>query len=206
ADRVVLITGAGSGIGRQLALTLAGEGAAVAALDLRTEPLQALEAELSGKPMGWAVADITDRAALDAAVAKLSERLGPVDLLIASAGVGIEPSALDFHAADFETIIRVNLIGVANSIAAVLPGMLARKSGHLVVMSSLASYRGLPLMAAYCASKSGVNALMDALRVELRSSGIVTTTICPGWIRTPLTANLRLQIPHMLDVADAARR
>jgi short-subunit dehydrogenase len=206
ANRVALITGAASGIGRQLALTLAQEGDAIAAVDLQLQPLQTLEAELSGKPLAWAVADVTDRDALNAAVAKMSERLGPIDLLIASAGVGIGTSAFDFRAADFETVVRVNLIGVANSIAAVLPGMIARNSGHLVAISSLASYRGLPLMAGYCASKSGVNALMEALRVELRSTRIATTTICPCWVRTPMTANIPLAVSNMLDVEDAARR
>jgi short-subunit dehydrogenase len=100
----------------------------------------------------------------------------------------------------------VNLLGVANSVAAVLPGMLQRRRGHLVAISSLASYRGLPLMAGYCASKAGVNALLDALRVELRPHGISVTTICPGWIRTPLTANVRVPMRGMMEVDAAARQ
>jgi short-subunit dehydrogenase len=102
--------------------------------------------------------------------------------------------------------VSVNLIGVANSVAAVLPGMLARRRGHLVALSSLASYRGLPFMAGYCASKTGVNALFDSLRVELKPHGIATTTVCPGWIRTAMTADLKIPVPKMLDVTDAARR
>src|SRR5207245_2000808 len=100
-----------------------------------------------------------------------------IDLLIANAGIGIETSALAFRAEDIEAQIRVNLIGVANSIEAVLPAMLARRRGHLAAISSLASYRGLPKMAGYCASKAGVNALLDAVRVEVRSHGIAVTTI-----------------------------
>jgi short-subunit dehydrogenase len=84
--------------------------------------------------------------------------------------------------------------------------MLQRRRGHLVAISSLASFRGLPLMAGYCASKAGVNALMDALRVELRPRGIFTTTICPGWIRTPLTEGLDIPAREMLEPAEAARR
>jgi short-subunit dehydrogenase len=82
--------------------------------------------------------------------------------------------------------------------------MLQRGRGHLVAISSLASFRGIPLMAGYSASKAGVNALMDSLRVELRPRGIRTTTVCPGWIRTPLTAHL--DIPRKLEPAEAARR
>src|SRR5207302_2247771 len=121
-------TGAASGIGRQFALALADEGARVAALDLQPDPLARLEEELKnkGRTVATAVGDVTDRDSLQAAVGHLQECLGPTDLLIASAGIGRETSALNFCAADVEATLRVNLIGVANSIAAVLPGMLER--------------------------------------------------------------------------------
>jgi NAD(P)-dependent dehydrogenase (short-subunit alcohol dehydrogenase family) len=206
AKRVVLVTGAGSGLGRELARTLARKGAVIAAVDLAEPPLISLADELAGSPYAWAVADVTDRDALHKAVARLQERLGPVDLLIANAGIGLETSALTFKAADIEAQVRVNLIGVANSIETVLPGMLERQRGQLVAISSLASYRGLPRMAGYCASKAGVNALMDAVRVEVRPYGIDVTTVCPGWIRTPLTENINVPKPDLLEVDEAARR
>jgi NAD(P)-dependent dehydrogenase (short-subunit alcohol dehydrogenase family) len=207
-DAVALITGAGGGLGRALARALAGPGTAVAALDLRPEGLAELERELSGRAarVATAVADVTDAAAVRGAVADLERRLGGVSLLLANAGIGVENSALDFRAADFEAQVRVNLLGVSNTVAAVLPGMLARRRGHLVAISSLASYRGLPLMAGYCASKAGVNALMDALRVELRPRGIHVTTVCPGWIRTPLCAGLHIPQRQLMEPAEAARR
>jgi short-subunit dehydrogenase len=83
---------------------------------------------------------------------------------------------------------------------------LERGGGHLVGISSLASFRGLPRMAGYCASKAGLNALLDALRVELRPRGIAVTTICPGWVRTPMTEKLTVPQPHRLEAPDAARR
>src|SRR5262249_14332764 len=144
AKQVALITGAGSGLGRELALRLGQEGAAIAALDLKPEPLAALAKELPGRRVAWAVADVTDRPTLRAAVSGLSQELGPIDLLVANAGIGMVNSALAFRAEDFEAQIRVNLIGVANSIEAVLPDMLKHRRGHLVAISSLASYRGLP--------------------------------------------------------------
>jgi short-subunit dehydrogenase len=205
-DQVALITGAGSGIGRGLALALAAEGARIAALDLRQEGLGTLAAELTGMPLACATADVTDADGLGKAVAGLEESLGPTDLLIASAGIGRETNAQDFNPRDVAEQIQVNLIGVANSIAAVLPGMRRRNTGHLAALSSLASYRGLPRMAGYCASKAGVNALLDALRVELRGTGIAATTICPGWVRTPLTAQVDLPGVRMLEVDDAVRR
>ena len=206
ANRVVLITGAGSGIGRQLSLTLAAEGARIGALDLQAAGLETLAKELDGKPFARATADVTDFRCLAEAVWQLEAQLGPTDILIACAGIGRETSALDLRAEEVADHIRVNLIGVANSIAAVLPGMRQRRQGHLVALSSLASYRGMPRMAAYCASKAGVNALMDALRVELRRSGIAVTTICPGWIRTPMTTNIVVGNVPMMTVEDAVQR
>jgi NAD(P)-dependent dehydrogenase (short-subunit alcohol dehydrogenase family) len=201
---VALVTGAGSGLGRELARQLAAEGAGVAAVDVNVDSLGTLAAEIPA--LAWGVADVTDREALVRTVAGLQERLGSIDLLIANAGVGIETTAVNFRAADIETQVRVNLIGVANSIEAVLSGMLARRRGHLVAISSLASYRGLPRMAGYCASKAGVNGLMDGLRVDLAPHSIAVTTICPCWIRTPLTEKLDVPKPYMLEVEDAARR
>jgi len=205
-NRVVLITGAGSGIGREFARTLAAEGARIAALDRQAEGLDALAADLKGQPLACAVADVTDLAGVRAAVARLQEELGPADVLIASAGIGRETSALNFRAEDFAEQVQVNLIGVANCIDAVLPGMCRRRQGHLVALSSLASYHGLPLMGGYCSSKAGVNALLDALRVELKPLGIAVTTLCPGWVRTPLTAAVNLPVADMMEVGEAVRR
>ena len=206
SQRVILITGAGSGIGRQLALDLAAEGAAIAAVDRQADLLARLQADLSGRKVAIALADVTDRPALQAAVGQLEEHLGPIDILIANAGIGKETSAAAYKAEDVEAMIQVNLIGVSNSIGAVLPGMLQRRQGHLVGISSLASYRGMPKMAGYSASKAGVNALLDSLRVELGPQGIAVTTICPGFIRTPLTQHLADAGVPMLEVDDAARR
>jgi short-subunit dehydrogenase len=205
--KTALITGAGSGIGRELALQLADEGVAIAALDIRPDSLQALADELNRKQRhcAWAVADVTKADELQRQTAALEAQLGPTDLLIASAGVGAETSAFDYRADVVNNVLNVNLIGVSNSIAAVLPGMLQRRNGHLVALSSLASYLGVPRMLAYCASKSGVNAIMESVRAEVRRHGITVTTVCPGWIRTPMTANLPVRVP-LMEVDVAARR
>jgi short-subunit dehydrogenase len=126
-------------------------------------------------------------------------------LLIANAGIGAETSVLNYDAAAMARIIGVNLIGVSNSLAAVLPGMLKRKAGHVVAISSVASFRGLPRMLGYCASKSGVNAIMEGLRVEVKRYGLVVTTICPAWIRTAMTAQIDLPMENLLEPGEAAR-
>jgi short-subunit dehydrogenase len=205
-NRVVLITGAASGIGRQLALTLAAEGACIGALDRQAEALERLADDLKGKPLATAVVDVTDLASVRLAVARLEEQLGPTYLLVASAGIGIETPAAAFRAEDIAAQIHINLIGVANSIDAVLAGMCQRRQGHLAVLSSVASYRGIPHMAGYSASKAGVNALLDALRVELRPLGIAVTTICPAWVRTPLTADIAIPTSELMEVEEAVRR
>lgn len=205
ANQVILITGAASGIGRQLALMLAQEGARIAAVDLQEKPLQTLADEL-GDRVACCRADVTNSADIQKAVAELEQRLGPTDMLIASAGIGRETLALAPSMNDMEAIIRVNLLGVANSIHAVLPTMFQRRRGHVVALSSLASFRGLPRMTGYCASKAGVNAIMDGFRIELRGLGIHFTTICPGWVRTPMTAPLANSLRNMMEVPDAAQR
>jgi short-subunit dehydrogenase len=205
---IALITGAASGIGHALAKSLAQRGWSIAALDLNEPGLVALATELTAqqKRCAWAVADVTRADELHAKVRELEAALGPIDMLIASAGIGIETSGLDLRAADVARVIDVNLIGVTNSIAAVLPGMIARRRGHLVALSSVASFRGLPRLLAYSASKAGLNTFMDGLRVELRSTGVHVTTICPGWIRTPMTAALHGKLPNMLELDNAVER
>jgi short-subunit dehydrogenase len=84
--------------------------------------------------------------------------------------------------------------------------MIKRRRGHLVGLSSLASYRGLPLMAGYCASKSGLNAMLEALRVELYRHQIDVSIVCPGWVRTPMTANVVFAVNNLMEVSEASRR
>jgi NAD(P)-dependent dehydrogenase (short-subunit alcohol dehydrogenase family) len=207
STRVALITGAASGIGRHLAFLLARDGYRIAGIDLQPEALVSLADELKrqGCACATAVADVTRSGELSQAIAGLEAQLGPSDLLIASAGIGIETSGLAYSADDIARVININLIGVSNSIAAVLPGMLERGRGHLVALSSVASLRGLPRMLAYCASKAGLNSLMEGLRVELRPRGIAVTTICPGWIKTPMTAKIEGRLAYLMEVEDAAR-
>jgi NAD(P)-dependent dehydrogenase (short-subunit alcohol dehydrogenase family) len=205
-QEVILITGAASGIGRELSRQLLQQGARIAAIDRQADALEALEREWNQPNFAWTAADVTDRAGLNLAVQDLEQRLGPIDRLIACAGIGQATPAEAFSGEVFEAVIRVNLIGVANSIQVVLPGMIQRRRGHLVALSSLASFRGIPLLAGYSASKAGLNALMDSLSVELKPFGICVSTICPGWIRTPMTAPIANHLPRMLSVEDAASR
>jgi NAD(P)-dependent dehydrogenase (short-subunit alcohol dehydrogenase family) len=206
-NQVTLITGACGGIGRELAFQMAQKGAIIAALDLHREPLEKLLTDLKatgGNGYG-VVGNVTDRASLHAAVKEVTQKLGPVEILVANAGIGEVNPAVGFDAEVFKRQIDVNLLGVANSVEAVLPGMIERRSGQIATLSSLASYRGLPKMAGYCASKAGVSALMDSLRVELQPYGIACTTICPSWIQTPLLSSITVPKTDVMQLPYAVR-
>lgn len=207
ASQVAFITGAGGGVGTALALALAARGYAIAAVDHKPDGLAALADAIRAKngACAWSLADVTQPEALRSVVVDLERQLGPVDLLVANAGIGVETSALALDAADVARVVNVNLLGVVNSVAAVLPGMLARKRGHVVAISSIASIRGLPRMLGYCASKAGVNAFMDGLRVEVRPLGLHVTTICPSWIRTAMTDGLHDRLPDLMPLEAAIR-
>ena len=103
-------------------------------------------------------------------------------------------------------MFHVNTFGVIYSIEAVLPEMLRRRSGHLVAVSSLAAYKGLPGESAYCASKAAVNTYMEGLRIHLRGKGVAVTTVCPGFVKTPMTAMNDFQMPWVMNADEAARR
>src|SRR5207302_1437004 len=151
-------------------------------------------------------ADVSDRAQIHGAIAETRQALGPVDLLIANAGVGMPPLLSPANIADVEQMIRVNLLGTVYAIEAVLPEMLERRQGHLAAISSLGAYKGLPGESGYCASKAAVNCYMEGLRIHLRDKGIAVTTICPGFIRTPMTAVNKFHMPWLLEPNEAARR
>lgn len=208
ADRPnnVLITGAGNGIGRALVDCFLSAGDRVMALDVRTDTLEQLRRDIPHDRLSVRQADVTQSAATRSAIEELEAEIGPTDVLIASAGIGKGTPALAFDADAVNQILSVNLLGVVNSIDPVLPGMLRRRRGHLVALSSLASYRGFPLMGGYCASKAGLNALMDSLRVELKPHGVRVSTICPGWIRTPMTKALGLAGQSAMALEEAAPR
>src|SRR5262245_52356584 len=190
AGKVVYITGASSGIGHAMAIEFSRSGARVGVLARREDRLRQLceEIRAAGGIAEHAIADATDRAATHSALRALAERLGPCDVLVANAGVGASNSAAHLNVGDAESALRTNLLGPIYAIEAVLPEMLARRSGHLVGISSVASFKGLPGAAAYCASKAGLNAYLESLRITLRSKKIAVTTICPGFIRTDMTA------------------
>lgn len=207
-EKVVFLTGASSGIGRALAVELGRCGARVGLLARRAGELMLTveEVERAGGEAMALPADVRDYGAVERAVERVRERWGRVDVLVANAGMSTTTAGTDLNATEAGDVISINVIGVVNSVSAVLPGMLERGSGHLVAVSSLAAYRGMPKSGAYSASKAAVSTLFESLRIDLRRSGIFVTVIHPGFIRTPMTANRKKRLPFLLEVDDAARR
>jgi len=181
-----LITGASSGIGNSLARKMAARGDAVIVLARRRPELDRLVAEI-GAAGGKAAAlacDVTDHDAVIAAANEAVAFFGPIERLIANAGGGKRTPADGFSGRDIEEMFRLNVVGVANCIEAVLPPMLQRGRGHIVVTGSLAGSVGLPRAAGYSASKAALRVLVDSLRSEVASRGIDVTYLAPGFVRT----------------------
>jgi short-subunit dehydrogenase len=205
---VAIVTGASSGIGRALAVRLGSEGYRIGLIARRGELLEAVAGEIAatGGRAAAAVADVGDRAALREAIGQIENQLGPVGVMVANAGFGA-PTRLDpLNIDDVEQTFRVNLMGVIYSIEAVLPGMLARRRGHLLAVSSLAGDKGLPGESAYCASKAAVNIYMEGLRIALRGKGIIITTVCPGFVQTPMAPMDAAATPFVMSAEAAAAR
>jgi short-subunit dehydrogenase len=207
-NKVVMITGASSGIGRALAVALAKRGARLGLVARRKEVLDEVVSEIEalGAKALALPARVQDAEAVHAAAERLRAEFGQIDMLIASAGIGGSGDPAELKASDYAEVIEVNAIGSANCVAAVVPEMVARGSGHLVAISSLAAYRGLPKSAAYCASKAAVSVFFESLRLDLRRRKIDVTIIHPGFIKTPLTEGRQADMPWLLELDDAVTK
>jgi short-subunit dehydrogenase len=202
----VFITGASSGIGRALAEHYAARGAQIGLVARRRQLLHELSTRWPGQVRAYPL-DVTDAAALRAAAADFIAAVGVPDVVIANAGVSI--GTLTEHAEDLEAIRRVmdvNHFGMAATFSPFIAGMRQAARGRLVGIASLAGIRGLAGAAAYCASKAAAISYLESLRLELRDSGIRVVTICPGYVRTPMTEVNRFPMPFLLAADEAAAR
>lgn len=200
----VFITGASSGIGAALARHYAAQGAQLGLVGRNQQRLDALAAELNCVTY---VADVRDAQAMQSAAQDFMQRVGVPDIVIANAGVS--SGTLTEHAehlATFRAIMEINLLGMVHTFQPFLPTMKNSGQGQLVGIASIAGLRGLPGASAYSASKAAAISYLESLRVELASVGISVTTICPGYIRTPMTAVNPYKMPFLMEVDVAARK
>lgn len=202
--KVAWLTGASTGIGRAVALRLAAEGWRVAASARSAEALSRLAGELPPGAITPYPLDVTDRDACLECADRIERELGPVDLAIFNAGTHVRMPVENFSSAVVRQLLDINVMGVAHGLEAILPRLIARRSGRVMIVASLAGYRGLPTAAAYGASKAALINMAEALRPELMSKGVILQLVNPGFVKTPLTDRNTFEMPFLITAEEAA--
>jgi hypothetical protein len=193
-DKVVFITGGARGIGAEVARRLHRKGAKLVLTDLDKAELTALAAELGEDRVLTAVADVRDLPAMQAAAAQAVERFGGIDVVVANAGIASYGSVLQVDPAAFKRVLDVDVLGVFHTVRATLPAVIERR-GYVLIVSSLAAYTAAPGLAAYNASKAGVEILANALRLEVAHHGVSVGSAHMSWIDTALVRDTKADLP-----------
>ena len=202
----VFITGASSGIGESLARHYASRGAQIGLVARRSELLEKLRAELSPPPAIY-VADVRDAAAIKRAATDFMAKYGIPDIVVANAGVSRGTlTEIEDDLKAFQDILDINVMGMVHTFHPFVAPMRGAGKGTLVGIASVAGFRGIPGGGAYSASKAAAVKYCESLRVELRGNGVAVVTICPGYIRTPMTAVNKFKMPFLIDVDEAVIR
>lgn len=192
--KIALVTGAGKGIGKAVAIALAKEGANVGLIARTEKDLEAVAEEIKvlGVKVSYGIADISKMEQVIAAVEKIESELGLVDILINNAGTGTFAKFMEMAPGDWENIVKVNLFGVYYTTRAVLPQMIERQTGDIINISSTAGKNGGAITSAYSASKFAVFGLGESLMQEVRKHNIRVTTLAPSTIVTELAQSANL--------------
>ena len=206
--QTIFITGASSGIGRALALELAKKGAHVAIAARRREVLEELAREIRSNGGGAATVvpvDVSDPQAAKEAVLQVERDLGALDMVIANAGTSSRELAATLSWDEVSRVLDVNLRGALATIVAAIPIFVAQQRGHVVGVSSLAGFFGVPKHAAYSSSKAALTTFLASIRIDLAPIGIRVTDVQPGFVETPMTAAMPSPTPFLWTAEKAAR-
>lgn len=207
-NKNIFITGASSGIGEYVAYEYAKQGATIGLAARRKELLEKVSAkciELGGKPIIYET-DVSNQAETKNAIDNFITKSGGIDIVIANAGISGKIDLESGNADEINRMLSTNILGVTNTILPVLPTMLEKQSGRVVVVSSIAGFRGLPGRSGYSASKVAVRFMMNSWRSSFSKDGISFTTICPGFIDTDLTGNHKYHMPFLMNVEVFAKK
>ncbi len=207
ANKVIVITGASSGIGYKLAELLAEEKAHIALIARRIEILDELQKKLSSLTDVISIkCDVKDKNEVKDSFRKIKEHFGKIDIAVLNAGKGGRYEIEKFNSSNAEETFRVNLFGMIYCIEEVLPEFINRKEGMIVGVSSIADAKGYPRSAFYSASKAAVTILLESLRIELKKYNVKVVTVRPGWVNTPMIKKNEFKMFLILDVEKAARK
>lgn len=201
----VLITGASSGIGAEIARQLAARGCHLALMARRLDRLQELKDQLGDKVHIY-TCDVAEKSQVMEAFEQADKDLDGLDVVILNAGVGRPTPTSRFRSEDMEWIFKINVFGLFYGVEAVLPKFIERKKGVIVGISSLAGYRGLPISSAYGGSKAAVTNMLEGMRVELKSKGVDVVVVSPGFVKSELTDKNKHPMPFMWPTDRAARK
>ncbi len=216
-DKVAVITGAASGIGKALAKAFLEEGARAVLVDIDTKKVESASKELQGAP--FFLVDVSDPGAVSTFAAQVEDLMGPVDILVNCAGVAMVGEIVDTTLEDWQWVLGVNLWGPINMIGAFLPRMYKRGSGHIVNIASVGGLYPVAGLGAYITSKFALTGLSETLAMEAKDRGVAVTLVCPWAVRTPIIENplirgyqpqrvermVRLAAPSMKDPDTLAR-
>ncbi|MGV1037985.1 MAG: SDR family NAD(P)-dependent oxidoreductase [Candidatus Nanopelagicales bacterium] len=193
AGRVAVVTGAGSGIGRALALGLAERGARLALSDINLEDVAAtaLQVHARGIEVFYEQVDVANREEVEAHAAAVVERFGGVNQIYNNAGIAFSRPVLESEYADYERVFSINIWGVIHGTMSFLPHLIESGDGHVINVSSLNGFMGQPLMTHYCTSKFAVRGYTESLRIEMLEAGLPVQVTCvhPGGVKTNISTN-----------------
>ena len=205
-NSVILLSGASSGIGYQLAKDFAKEGAQLALISRRADLLESLAGEINqNTSVKFYKCDVTIREEVEKTISQIKKDFGKIDIALLNSGVAFRSSVLDYNSKDAETTFNTNVLGAVYCIEQILPEFISEKRGTIVGVSSLGDGKGFPKSGFYSASKAAFTILLESLRIELKKYNVKVVTVKPGFVKTEMTDKNEFEMPFLMSVEKASK-